>query len=53
LDERTQRNSPIFTLETTIGVIDLLAKVSSIGPYEEVEHKASIVYAFDRLFKDA
>lgn len=35
-DERTLQNGALFTLETTIGDIDLLAEVSGVGTFEQV-----------------
>lgn len=39
-DERTLQNGTDFTLETTIGDIDLLGEVAGVGDYEEVEKQS-------------
>lgn len=36
-DERTLQNGTNFTLETTIGEIDMLGEVAGVGDFEEVK----------------
>jgi hypothetical protein len=47
-DEATLRNATIFTLQTDIGEIDLLAEVKGLGAFDEVKKHSIIVEAFDR-----
>jgi len=47
-DEVTLRNSTVFTLQTDIGEIDLLAEVAGLGAFEDVKRNSIIVEAFDR-----
>lgn len=47
-DEATLRNATIFTLQTDIGEIDLLAEVKGVGDFDEVKKHSIIVEAFDR-----
>jgi hypothetical protein len=47
-DEVTLRNSTVFTLQTDIGEIDLLAEVAGLGAFEDVKRHSIIVEAFDR-----
>jgi predicted nucleotidyltransferase len=47
-DETTLRNGTVFTLQTDIGEIDLLAEVTGLGAYAEVMEHAITVDAFDR-----
>jgi hypothetical protein len=47
-DEGTLRNGTIFTLQTDIGEIDLLAEVAGLGAFEEVMRHSMIVEAFER-----
>lgn len=42
-DEQTLQNGATFTLETTIGDIDLLAEVSGVGTFEEVFKESVII----------
>ncbi len=44
----TLRNSTVFTLQTDIGEIDLLAEVAGLGAFEDVKRHSIIVEAFDR-----
>ncbi len=47
-DEVTLRNGTVFTLQTDIGEIDLLAEVAGLGAFEDVKKHSIIVEAFDR-----
>jgi hypothetical protein len=47
-DEVTLRNSTIFTLQTDIGEIDLLAEVAGLGAFNDVKKHSMMVEAFDR-----
>jgi hypothetical protein len=47
-DEVTLRGSTIYTLQTDIGEIDLLAEVAGLGAFEDVKRHSIIVEAFDR-----
>jgi hypothetical protein len=47
-DETTLRNGAIFTLQTDIGEIDLLAEVAGLGDFEAVKGQSITVEAFDR-----
>jgi predicted nucleotidyltransferase len=47
-DVHTLRNGTIFTLTTDAGAIDLLAEVTGLGSFEEVNAKAVTVEAFGR-----
>jgi hypothetical protein len=47
-DERTLHNATIVTLRTDIGEIDLLAEVTGLGAYSDVEAHAISVEAFGR-----
>jgi hypothetical protein len=47
-DEATLRNGTIFTLETSLGNIDLLAEVAGVGAYEEAKARSIELIAFDR-----
>lgn len=47
-DETTLRNGTVFTLNTDLGVIYLLAEVSGLGSFEEVNRSAVSVDAFGR-----
>jgi hypothetical protein len=47
-DEATLRNGTIFTLSTDLGVIDLLAEVSGLGGFDEVNAHSVLIDAFDR-----
>ena len=42
------RNGTVFTLQTDIGEIDLLAEVTGLGAFDEVKQRAITVEAFDR-----
>jgi predicted nucleotidyltransferase len=47
-EESTLRNGTIFTLETDLGPIDLMAEVTGLGTFEDIEPRALSVEAFDR-----
>ena len=47
-DEGTLRNGSIFTLQTSLGEIDLLAEVAGVGGYGEVFKSSLVVEAFGR-----
>lgn len=47
-DEATLRNGTIFTLQTDIGEIDLLAEVAGLGAFDDVKKRSITVDAFDR-----
>jgi predicted nucleotidyltransferase len=47
-DQATLRNGTVFTLTTDLGIIDLLAEVSGLGSFEEVNRTAVTVDAFGR-----
>jgi hypothetical protein len=50
-DAVTLANGSVFTLTTSIGIIDLLAEVTGIGSYEEVYAASVEVEAFDRRIR--
>ncbi len=45
-DEATLRNGTIFTLQTDLGQIDLLAEVAGVGTYEQAKARSVEVRAF-------
>ena len=47
-DAATLANDTVFTLNSDLGILDLLAEVSGIGSYAEVRAACVEVYAFDR-----
>ena len=47
-DEATLRNSTVFTLQTDLGEIDLLAEVAGLGTFAEVRAESVAVEAFGR-----
>jgi hypothetical protein len=47
-DEGTLRNGTVFTLQTDIGEIDLLAEVTGLGAFDEVKLHSITVEAFER-----
>ncbi len=47
-DEVTLRNGGLFTLNTDLGEIDLLAEVAGLGAYDEVKRQSITVEAYDR-----
>ena len=47
-DERTLRGGTVFTLETDLGRIDLLAEVAGLGDWSEIRKCCVRVPAFDR-----
>ncbi|MCA1625619.1 MAG: hypothetical protein LC768_08165 [Acidobacteria bacterium] len=46
-DEQTLQNGANFTLETTIGDIDLLAEVSGVGTFEQVLAESVSITLYD------
>lgn len=49
-DEEMLRNSPVLTLQTTLGDVDLLAEVAGLGDYETVKANFIEIEAFGRRF---
>ena len=49
-DEVTLRNATVFTLESDLGGIDLLAEVAGVGSYGDALAHSTIVEDFDRRF---
>jgi hypothetical protein len=47
-DEVTLRNGTVFTLQTDIGEIDLLAEVTGLGAFDDVKQQSITVEAFER-----
>ena len=47
-DEVTLRNGSLFTLHTDLGEIDLLAEVTGLGTYEDLQREAIRIQVFDR-----
>jgi len=47
-DGATLRNGPVFTLNTDLGVIDLMAEVLGLGDFEVVKRSSVAAHAFDR-----
>jgi hypothetical protein len=47
-DHATLRNGTVFTLETDLGKIDLLAEVAGLGTFEEVAGGLVVTEAFGR-----
>ena len=47
-DERTLSNGTIFTLDTDLGEIDLLAEVTGVGSFETLRASAERFEMFDR-----
>ena len=47
-DASTLANGTVFTLQTDLGIIDLLAEVSGIGAYADVLAASIEVDAFER-----
>src|ERR1035441_8255767 len=47
-DERTLQNGTVFTLDTDLGPIDLLAEVAGVGDYDQAKAHSVMVDAFDR-----
>jgi len=50
-DEATLRNGTTFTLDTDLGMIDLLAEVTGLGGFAEVAAEAVEVEAFGRTIR--
>jgi hypothetical protein len=46
-DEVTLRNGTVFTLQTDIGEIDLLAEVTGLGAFDNVRQQSITVEAFN------
>ena len=44
----TLTNGTVFTLDTDLGKIDLLAEVSGVGSFAEVRDNAVLMSAFER-----
>jgi NAD(P)-dependent dehydrogenase (short-subunit alcohol dehydrogenase family) len=49
-DERTLNNGTVFTLDTDVGPIDLLAEVAGIGAYADAKARSVTAEAFGRQF---
>ena len=49
-DEATLRNGTMFTLQSDLGEIDLLAEVAGLGSYDEAHGHSILVEAFQRQF---
>jgi len=47
-DEATLCNGAVFTLQTDVGEIDLLAEVTGLGAFDDVKQHSITVEAFDR-----
>ena len=47
-DAATLRNATVFTLQTDIGEIDLLAEVMGLGPFDDVKAHSITVEGFGR-----
>jgi hypothetical protein len=47
-DEGTLRNGTVFTLQTDIGEINLLAEVTGLGAFDDVKQPSISVEAFER-----
>jgi len=47
-DQATLRNGTVFTLDTDLGEIDLLAEVAGLGTFEEVTAGSAATEAFGR-----
>jgi hypothetical protein len=47
-DENTLRNGTVFTLDTDLGMLDLLAEVAGVGGYQEALQHSVLVHSFDR-----
>jgi predicted nucleotidyltransferase len=47
-DEVTMRNGTVFTLDTDVGRIDLLAEVSGVGTFDDMKSTAVNTEAFER-----
>ncbi len=48
-DEVTLRNGTVFTLQTDLGEIDLLAEVAGLGSFEDIKSAALSVDVFGRM----
>lgn len=51
LDTRTFRTSPVLTLRTTQGDLDLLHRVEGVGAYPETHASSEEMLAFGRRFR--
>jgi hypothetical protein len=47
-DEGTLHNGTVFTLQTDIGEIDLLAEVTGLGAFDDVKRHSMTVEVFER-----
>jgi hypothetical protein len=47
-DEATLRNATVFTLQSDVGEIDLLAEVTGLGTFDDVKRHSMTIDAFDR-----
>jgi hypothetical protein len=47
-DEATLRNGTVFTLQSDIGEIDLLAEVTGLGAFDDVRRHSMTVEVFER-----
>ena len=47
-DEATLRNGTVFTLDTDLGVVDLLAEVEGVGSFQDALAHSVLVHSFDR-----
>jgi len=50
-NESSLRNGTVFTLTTDLGTIDLLAEVSGLGSFEQVQVESATVEAFGRTVR--
>jgi hypothetical protein len=49
-DAATLRNGAVFTLETSLGPVDLLAEIAGVGDFDKVKACSKLVEAFGRQF---
>ncbi|MEO5923759.1 MAG: hypothetical protein ABIR70_08045 [Bryobacteraceae bacterium] len=49
-DDRALSNGTVFTLQTDLGDIDLLAEVAGLGTFDDVKARSIAVTVFDRTF---
>jgi hypothetical protein len=47
-DEVTLHNGSLFTLNTDLGGIDLLAEIAGVGVYEDALHRSIVTTAYER-----
>lgn len=50
-DEKTLRNNSVLTLQTDLGELDLLAEVTGIGTFEDLQPLSIGIEAFERSFR--